>query len=39
MVTSIEEVTLFIEDADNDPGLFVKPTDVTFTSVSLPFGN
>ncbi len=39
MVTSNEEVTLFIEDADNDPGLFVPDDNVTFTVVSSPFGN
>lgn len=39
MVTSIEEVTLFIKDADNDPGLFVPPANVTFTVLSSPFGN
>jgi len=39
MVTSTEEVTLFIEDADNDPILFVPDDNVTFTFVNLPFGN
>jgi len=39
MVTSNEEVTLFIEDADNDPGLFVPPTNVAFSVISSPFGN
>jgi hypothetical protein len=39
MVTSNEEVTLFIEDADNDPGLFVPPANVTFSVISSPFGN
>jgi len=39
MVTSNEEVTLFIEDADNDPGLFVPPPNVTFSVISSPFGN
>jgi len=38
-VTSNEEVTLFNEGLDNDPGLFVVPDNVTITDVNSPFGN
>jgi hypothetical protein len=38
-VTSNEEVTLFNEGVNNDPGLFVVPDNVTITDVNSPFGN
>ena len=38
-VTSNEEVSLFNEGVDNDPGLFVPPDNVTITDVNSPFGN
>jgi hypothetical protein len=38
-VIATEEVTLFNEGADNDPGLFVVPDNVTITDVSSPFGD
>ena len=39
MVISKEGVNVFIEDADNDPDLFVVPDNVTITNVASPFGN
>ena len=38
-VTSKEEVTLFNEGVNNDPGLFVVPDNVTITDINSPFGN
>ena len=38
-VSSKEEVTLFNEGVDNDPGLFVPDDNVTITDISSPIGN
>ena len=38
-VSSNEEVTLFNEGVNNDPGLFIVPDNVTITDIGSPFGN